>query len=71
MGGFWPHVPYIIPSSQGMPMWWDILWWVFQIVIMTAVLLLLRVWATKVDRANEQEQTAAMAAAKSGGADSN
>ncbi len=48
--GFWPHFPYFIPSSPGMPHWWDIFWWCFQLVIMGGLLLALRHLAIRVDR---------------------
>lgn len=47
---FWPSFPFIIQPSQGLPLWWDLSWWIFQIVIMCAVLYLITRWAVRVDR---------------------
>lgn len=50
MEKFWPTFPYLIPASQGMPLWWYISWWIFQIVVMGAILYLITRWAVRVDR---------------------
>jgi len=50
MEHFWPSFPFIVQPSQGLPLWWDISWWIFQIVIMSAVLLLITRWAVRVDK---------------------
>lgn len=51
MGSFFPHLPYFIPHSPGMPHWWDIFWWCFQLIVMAGLLLSLRAIALRVDRA--------------------
>jgi hypothetical protein len=58
MEHFWPSLPVVIPNSEGMPMWWDIMWWVFQIVIMSTLLITLRNWAVKADRKMKQQMEA-------------
>lgn len=50
MNGFWPTLPIYVPDSPGTPLWWDLFWWGFQVVVMTSVLFMLRHWAVKVDR---------------------
>lgn len=50
MGGWFPHFPYFIPSSPGIPHWWDIFWWTWQLIVMGGVLLGLRHIALRVDR---------------------
>jgi hypothetical protein len=50
MEHFWPTLPYIIPTSQGLPLWWSILWWIFQIAIMSTLLWIVTRWALRVDR---------------------
>ena len=50
MEAFWPKLPYVIPASQGQPLWWDIAWWIFQIVIMVVIVALITRWATRVDK---------------------
>ncbi|CAB1129137.1 protein of unknown function [Candidatus Hydrogenisulfobacillus filiaventi] len=55
---FWPHFPYPFPASPGLPHWWDAVWWVIQVVVMTGLLMGLRALAQAVDRdmaAAEQE----------------
>lgn len=47
---FWPSLPYIVPGSEGLPLWWAISWWIFQVVIMGAILWLIFRWATRIDR---------------------
>ncbi len=54
MGNFWPTLPFFIPKSQGMPLWFDLFWWAFQIVIMTTLLLSLRRWGMKLDADREK-----------------
>lgn len=46
----WPTAPFYIPYSPGMPDWWDLAWWVFQIVIMSLLLWFLATVAMRVDR---------------------
>lgn len=55
MEKFWPSLPYVVPNSQGIPLWWDIFWWSFQVVIMTVILVLLRNWAAREDKAMDEE----------------
>lgn len=55
MEKFWPVLPYLVPKSEGIPLWWDIFWWSFQVVIMTVILVLLRNWAARVDKAMDEE----------------
>lgn len=62
MGGFFPRFPYFIPSSPGMPHWWDIFWWTFQLVIMGSLLLALRRIALRVDRERDAAEFGATAA---------
>lgn len=50
MNGFWPSVPFYIPYSTGMPDWWDMVWWLFQLAIMSSLLWLLYAVAIRVDR---------------------
>lgn len=47
---FWPTLPFLIPKSEGLPLWWTISWWIFQIVIMTVLLLVVGRWAIQVER---------------------
>lgn len=47
---FWPHLPLNIPYSPGIAHWWDPMWWVFQIVVMTTLLITLRKVALDIDR---------------------
>lgn len=56
MGGFWPSFPYFIPSSPGMPHWWDIFWWSWQLIAMGAVLLGVRAMALRWDRDRDAEE---------------
>ena len=65
MEHFWPSLPYHIPPSQGMRLWWDIFWWIFQIVTMTTIIVLLRTWALREDKDKDQ-----IAEATAPGADS-
>lgn len=46
----WPTAPFYIPYSPGMPNWWDLVWWVFQIGIMSLLLWLLSHIALGIDR---------------------
>jgi hypothetical protein len=48
--GFWPTLPLKMPYSEGMSHWWDPAWWIFQIVVMSILLLTLRRVAMSVDR---------------------
>ncbi|MCI0182278.1 MAG: hypothetical protein OWR52_10420 [Acidibacillus sp.] len=54
---FWPTLPIKIPYSEGMPLWWDIVFWIFQAVVMTTLVLLLIRWATRIDHIREQEDS--------------
>ena len=47
---FWPTLPIVIPKSPGIALWWDIVFWLFQAVVMTTLLVVLRKWALGVDR---------------------
>lgn len=55
MGSFWPSIPFYIPYSPGMPSWWDLVWWIFQLVVMSALLLLLHNVAMREDREPHDE----------------
>ncbi len=50
--GFWPTLPLKMPYSEGVPHWWDPAWWIFQIVVMTILLLTLRRVAMSIDRSD-------------------
>jgi hypothetical protein len=50
MEKFWPTLPFLIPTTEGTQMWWDIFWWIFQIVIMSTLIILLTKWALKMDQ---------------------
>ncbi|KPV41971.1 hypothetical protein [Alicyclobacillus ferrooxydans] len=50
MNGFWPTAPFYIPYSTGMPNGWDLVWWLFQLGIMSGLLWMLYSVATGVDR---------------------
>ncbi|AUW93327.1 MAG: hypothetical protein C7B44_00960 [Sulfobacillus thermosulfidooxidans] len=58
-GGFWPTLPLKIPYSEGVPHWWDPAWWIFQIVVMTILLLTLRRVALSVDKSDKAAKTSA------------
>jgi hypothetical protein len=50
---FWPSFSnFFIPHTSGMPHWWDIFWWCFQIIVMAALLLGLRKMALRADEDN-------------------
>lgn len=53
MGNFWPSLPIHIPWSPGIPLLWDIVWWLFQAVIMTGLLIFLRSVALRIDRVRD------------------
>lgn len=36
---FFPQLPVRIPFTPGLPIWWDVFWWAFQILVMTSLLL--------------------------------
>lgn len=55
MEKFWPSLPYLVPKSEGIPLWWDIFWWAFQVVIMTVILVMLRNWAVREDKAMDED----------------
>lgn len=46
----WPTAPFYIPYSPGMPNWWDLVWWVFQLGVMALLLWFLSNVALRVDR---------------------
>lgn len=50
MGHFWPTLPFLVPASQGVPLWWYIGWWIFQIVVMGFIIWLVTRWAVRIDR---------------------
>ncbi|MDA8192919.1 MAG: hypothetical protein M0Z53_02810 [Thermaerobacter sp.] len=50
MSGFFPHFPFFVPHSPGIPHWWDLFWWAFQLIVMTAILLSLRKVAVSIDQ---------------------
>ncbi len=54
---FWPALPFYIPYSVGMPNWWDMVWWLYQLGLMSGVLWVLYGIARWVDR-NFLEQSA-------------
>jgi len=58
MSSFWPSIPFYIPYSPGMPSWWDLVWWVFQLIVMSLLLLWLHSVALREDRAGLQETAA-------------
>lgn len=49
MTGFLPSIPFYIPYSTGMPDWWDMVRWLFQLAIMSILLWLLYSVATGAD----------------------
>lgn len=55
MEHFWPALPFVIPNSEGIPIWWDIFWWAFQVVVMTTILVLLRRWAVREDNKMDEQ----------------
>lgn len=57
-GGFWPTLPLKMPYSEGMPHWWDPAWWIFQIIVMSILLLTLRRVAMSIDRDEKPSQSA-------------
>ena len=50
MRPFFPTLPLKIPYSPGISHWWDPMWWIFQIVVMSFLLLGLRKVAMDIDR---------------------
>lgn len=50
MDSFWPTLPFLTPASQGLPLWWAITWWLFQIIVMVGILWTVTRWALKMDR---------------------
>jgi hypothetical protein len=50
MDHFWPTLPLTVPNSEGIALWWDIAWWVFQIVVMVILLTVIARWAVRVDK---------------------
>lgn len=55
MRSFFPTLPLKIPYSPGIAHWWDPMWWIFQIVVMSFLLLALRKVAIDIDRAREDD----------------
>lgn len=53
MSGFFPSFPFFVPHSPGSPHWWDLFWWAFQLIVMSALLLSLRKIAVGIDRERE------------------
>lgn len=39
---FFPYFPFQIPHQAGIAHWWDIFWWIVQLVVMTSLLIGLR-----------------------------
>jgi hypothetical protein len=39
---FFPYFPFRIPHQPGIAHWWDIFWWIVQLVVMTSLLIGLR-----------------------------
>jgi hypothetical protein len=56
VGGFFPSFPYFIPSTPGMPHWWDIFWWSWQLIVMGGILLAVRALALRWDRDQEAKE---------------
>ncbi|KUO96643.1 hypothetical protein [Ferroacidibacillus organovorans] len=54
MGGFFPSFPFYVPDSPGTPLWWDISFWLFQLIVMSSLLLMLRRWAIRADHDREE-----------------
>lgn len=52
MHHFWPSLPLHIPYSEGIAHWWDPSWWIYQVVVMTLLLMYLRKLGKRVDRDN-------------------
>jgi len=55
MEPFWPSLPFGVPGSQGITLWWYAFWWVFQIVVYTWLVVMLTRWALRMDRIREAE----------------
>ncbi|OLZ11631.1 hypothetical protein [Sulfobacillus thermosulfidooxidans] len=66
-GGFWPTLPLKMPYSEGVPHWWDPAWWIFQIVVMSILLLTLRKVAMSIDRAEKVEKEQSVSRRRSPG----
>ncbi|PSR28411.1 hypothetical protein SAMN00768000_0842 [Sulfobacillus thermosulfidooxidans DSM 9293] len=47
--GFFPYLPIRIPYSPGIAHWWDPFWWLFQIIVMTVLLISFRKVALRID----------------------
>lgn len=56
--GFFPKLPIIVPTTQGIAFWWDIVGWVFQIVIMVTIIWLVTRWALNVEKEIGERATA-------------
>ncbi|PSR26078.1 MAG: hypothetical protein C7B43_15165 [Sulfobacillus benefaciens] len=57
MRPFFPTLPLKIPYSPGISHWWDPMWWIFQIVVMSFLLLGLRKVAMDIDRARGEQSS--------------
>lgn len=55
MEPFWPSLPFNIPNSEGITIWWYAFWWLFQIVVYTWLVVMLTRWALRMDRLSETE----------------
>ena len=57
MRPFFPTLPLKIPYSPGISHWWDPMWWIFQIVVMTVLLITLRKVAMDIDRERAEKRS--------------
>lgn len=48
--GFFPSLPIRIPHSPGVPLWWDPLWWLFQIVVSGLIVFIYTRIGSQVDQ---------------------
>jgi|GEM_PF-4426774 len=62
---FWPTLPFMIPSSPGLHFGFQVLWWVYQIVVMGGVLLILQAVARHRDVDEESRRGEGSASAGS------
>jgi len=53
---FFPTFPFPMPHQAGIAHWWDIFWWIVQLVVMTSLLIGLRRLGVGVD----EEKSAAL-----------
>lgn len=54
---FFPHLPIAIPYSPGVRAWWDPFWWVFQIGVMTSLVLYFNRLADRIDKERDGTPT--------------